>query len=139
MPKDRPRADFDKCGLGPAAFEGKSSRLVVLKRDEAVVAKDDDKFKKLIVGKWKWLSGGPYTPVFTDTEFTADGKVMALRAKEDPREVAMYSIKDEYLLLTSPPMKDKDGKMSGKEHKIVIKKLTESEFKTDYFTFERMK
>ncbi len=138
-PKTNQPSKQDKVrGKRPTSFDDDEVITIVLKRGEVVVKSDEEKHKKLVVGRWKIHSCAPYTPIVGDTEFTADGKVKRIEMKGDDREIATYSIKGDVLVVVAK-QKDKNDKMKENEYKIPIAKLTETQFKTQYFDMERMK
>lgn len=120
----------------PTSFDGKGADVFVLKRGDVAVKSDEEKYKKLVVGKWKMIGGTAYIPTYGDVEFTADGKVLRLQPKNVSKEVGTYVIEGDYFLGTFP-----DGGGTGKDrkNKLLIEKLTETEFKTQEFEYKRMK
>ncbi len=128
----------------PKSLNAKDATLIVLKRGEATVNSDDEKFKKLIVGKWKFQSGTPSFIGIHLTEFTADGKVRALDSEKGTwREVGTYSIKGEKIAVTVPnSFTDKTtGKLVRRDvnYNTPIETLTDTEFVTQYCRLIRTK
>jgi uncharacterized protein (TIGR03067 family) len=120
----------------PTTFEGKGARIFVLKRGDVVVESNQEKYKKLIVGKWRFVHGSSASPIFTDTEFTADGKVLALR-KNETTQLGTYAVEGDNFVMSSP-QKSKDGKTVDRKVTLTIDKLTVNELETRSFGLERM-
>lgn len=138
-------------GDRPIGFGGQLAQVFVLKRGDVEVKSDEEKYRKLIVGVWKW-TGGSYPTFITSgwTEFTEDGKIKIKRDEKDQwQEHGKYEIKDDFIIATvqepvaggkkGPPEKNPVIQFKGREHKHFIDRLDQTGFETQYFQLKRVK